>query len=425
MQEEENSNIKVCRFCLDPNSSEELITPCACTGEYQYAHRSCLNAYRIYYNDPVAFGKCLLCGVDYTFKHELSRPMWALFIRAILRFLYQIFLTTTFMLLVVIISGGMVYYPCDAGIREFLRESLEYSRSEIDELTSSAGYVILLLLAGGLLFDCFLLGLWSVLGMTMRCFNWMCDCCKDIEEDELSYKDIDRMSSCCGLTLCCTPFLWRKSFLYNLGCCFGCIMCPNTVPICCCRSNHHYIYHYPRYYHYYRGPYHPRPRAAGDCAICCAACIPRRGVPIRSSGKGGAGIGLALLIIVVIIICIGAVVGTFAAIVFIIYLLHKNYYYISKEVECEKYIIDNWDPEQHPAPTRQPPIEIPIQQDGYGNQEAQPLIQPNEQAYPIPQQGIEMQPQVPQVVIQPVVIQQAPQVPVQQNNDNVPPPSII
>ena len=66
-------------------------------------------------------------------------------------------------------------------------------------------------------------------------------------------------------------------------------------------------------------------------------------------------------------------------------MIHKNYYYLQKKVECEKYVIDNWNRDEHPLPTPQQyvPVNMPLiyshdQIHGYNAPtETQPLMQEN------------------------------------------------
>ncbi|CAF1649684.1 unnamed protein product [Adineta ricciae] len=56
---------KQCRICLDTENSQEMISPCLCTGTLAYVHRSCLNYWRSGNANGRAFKFCDLCQFKY------------------------------------------------------------------------------------------------------------------------------------------------------------------------------------------------------------------------------------------------------------------------------------------------------------------------------------------------------------------------
>ncbi|CAF1545176.1 unnamed protein product, partial [Rotaria sordida] len=42
----ENEQEKQCRICLDTDNSNDIISPCLCSGNSAYVHRKCLNHWR-------------------------------------------------------------------------------------------------------------------------------------------------------------------------------------------------------------------------------------------------------------------------------------------------------------------------------------------------------------------------------------------
>ncbi|ELP86348.1 hypothetical protein EIN_296580 [Entamoeba invadens IP1] len=381
---------QVCRFCLDPNSQEELITPCGCSGPNQYAHRSCLNAYRIFSNNPVAYGKCMLCGVDYTFKHVREHSIGFLLFKFSMKLIFQIMMLVIGLFLLIFVSGLIPYAIDSYSTHLFLAKYDEVAHFADDP------YFVPRDLVFGLCVDCFILGIWSIIGMLGRCM------CRDKDDDELelSHQDTERMGACCGLSICCMPVVYKYGLLSKLGCCYACKCCPNTVPNCldilncwrcslmtwmCCRSCGTCCY---------VSPYQKTQSSAcncdcsGDCcadscALCCIGCgdcghssnaaIPSNcncsGCDCGNCGGGsGSGDGLGVLaiiviVIVAIIICIGAIAGTLALIFFIICIVKINFGYVRRQADCEMYIIDNWDETNHPMPTQQPPmpqVAIPV-----------------------------------------------------------------
>ncbi|CAF4624047.1 unnamed protein product [Rotaria sp. Silwood1] len=41
-----NDQLKQCRICLDTDNPDDIISPCLCTGNSAYVHRTCLNYWR-------------------------------------------------------------------------------------------------------------------------------------------------------------------------------------------------------------------------------------------------------------------------------------------------------------------------------------------------------------------------------------------
>ncbi|KAL7713869.1 RING-CH-type domain-containing protein [Entamoeba marina] len=106
MQETDNFiDSKHCRLCFSSENPEDMIAPCACDGQNKYVHRDCLNAYRIYSNDPANFGKCPLCGVDYSFKHVRAHSLSYLLFKFTSKLVFQITFTLSWMLLLSFIIG--------------------------------------------------------------------------------------------------------------------------------------------------------------------------------------------------------------------------------------------------------------------------------------------------------------------------------
>lgn len=388
----EQQSKKICRLCRCEDSEEELIAPCGCDGENKWVHRSCINAYRIFYNDPVAFGKCLICGVDYTFKHVREHSLWWLMTKMIFKLIFQI-MTLFVSLIALFYVCGIIPYAIDVSVYPFLTKD-----SESYWFTSPDFYWITLVY--GAAFCLFCLGLWSIAGLFKRCF------CKAEFDEELSYHDTQRIGACCSLTLCCMPFIYKQSFLYRWGCCQCCDCCPNTCINCydcdcltcllccdCCTDccyvtpYHHHMWFWHPHYHFYRTPVYAGSSNCCACGGCdCGGC---GGCDIGGGNGGDAGklILLIIAIIVIIIICVGAIVGTISFFVFVGYLIKINFDYIKKQAESETYVIDNWDESIHPMPVQNPPgmdipqasydvYQQPQQQVFNGNETYAPLIDP-------------------------------------------------
>ena len=118
---EMQDNYKVCRLCQNPNSDEELISPCGCDGINQWVHRSCLNSYRIFYNDPVYFLKCPVCKVDYTFKH-IQQPIKWLITKMVFKLIFQVLMLFA-ELIALFYLIGIIPYALDAnGFHIFIKE---------------------------------------------------------------------------------------------------------------------------------------------------------------------------------------------------------------------------------------------------------------------------------------------------------------
>ena len=398
---EMKDEIKVCRLCMNASNEEELIAPCGCDGHNKWVHRSCLNSYRIFYNDPVAFGKCLVCGVDYTYKHVVEHSIGWLITKMIFKLIFQV--TMLFIELIgLFYLVGIIPYALDAG-------SFHIFIHENDPKWFQSCAIFYQMLLYGLFTCCFMLGLWSIAGMLKRCM------CKSEYKEELEYHDTQRIGTCCSLTLCCMPFIYKQSFLYKLGCCQCCECCPNTCYNCydcgdclacciCCDCCTDCCFVSPYHPHYFIWMPHPLfyrpPHPSGDCCCCCG--------PVGLSGIGNSSCGgckadgdagkvllVILIVIVLVIIFIGVVVGLLSFFVFLGYIIKMNFEYIKKQAESEIWIIDNWDPSVHPMPVRDPPgMQPQVYNQQFMNVEQQyaqplnpaPMMYNQQQMYP-PQQG--------------------------------------
>ena len=68
----ENNEAKTCKFCLDSDGSESMISPCLCKGSQKFVHRSCLDQWRFQHlND--SFVQCTICK----YKYKMSRIWFA------------------------------------------------------------------------------------------------------------------------------------------------------------------------------------------------------------------------------------------------------------------------------------------------------------------------------------------------------------
>ncbi|KAL7713868.1 RING-CH-type domain-containing protein [Entamoeba marina] len=288
----------------------------------------------------------------------------------------------------------------------------------------------------------FLVGIWSIINLLLKmCFG------NAGEDVDLSARDVTRIGSCCSLCLCCMPYTWKKSFLANRGCCFLCKLLPNTLltlvdctSLCRCAFWYYCCCTPTRYYHrpYYMRPFVPvtpfivytppggcgccRECANESCAGCCDCCT---GIDCcvetnccdgcgngcgncNCNGGGDAGLSILLMFligIVVIIIIFGFFVSVCAGIVMVTLLVKKNFDFVKKQANAETYIIDDWNENDHPMPTQNPPSissnqnmdfyneQMPLnptveyQENNFGNQYLQP---PYEQNYQ--QNGVQQPP---------------------------------
>lgn len=77
MEGTEADDERVCRYCLDDEEGDDLISPCACSGGQKYVHLKCLRRWQrmvlvsqpthpAYYQDDVRHHKCNVCLTEYT-----------------------------------------------------------------------------------------------------------------------------------------------------------------------------------------------------------------------------------------------------------------------------------------------------------------------------------------------------------------------
>ena len=77
LKEEEEEEERMCRYCLDDEEHEDLISPCACSGGQKYVHLNCLRRWQrmvlvsqpthpAFYEDDIRHHKCNVCLGEYT-----------------------------------------------------------------------------------------------------------------------------------------------------------------------------------------------------------------------------------------------------------------------------------------------------------------------------------------------------------------------
>ena len=68
------ASVKNCRICLDNDNEKDLISPCLCTGESAYVHRTCLDNWRSVNKDGCAFKFCDVCQFEYAIEPVIDDP---------------------------------------------------------------------------------------------------------------------------------------------------------------------------------------------------------------------------------------------------------------------------------------------------------------------------------------------------------------
>jgi hypothetical protein len=61
-------DVKCCRICLESDRVEDMIAPCRCKGSSKWIHRTCLDQWRAYNADDVAFSRCMECRFEFQFE---------------------------------------------------------------------------------------------------------------------------------------------------------------------------------------------------------------------------------------------------------------------------------------------------------------------------------------------------------------------
>ena len=69
-----NDNLKQCRICLDTDNSNDIISPCFCSGGSAFIHRTCLNHWRSQNARGIGFQYCDICHFKYVIQTILDDP---------------------------------------------------------------------------------------------------------------------------------------------------------------------------------------------------------------------------------------------------------------------------------------------------------------------------------------------------------------
>lgn len=65
-------DVKCCRICLDGDKHQNMIAPCRCKGTSKWVHRECLDQWRAYNADDLAFSQCMECRFHFQFEENSS-----------------------------------------------------------------------------------------------------------------------------------------------------------------------------------------------------------------------------------------------------------------------------------------------------------------------------------------------------------------
>ena len=76
-----SDDVPECRICFDIETIDDpFIAPCSCKGTSKYVHKSCLNSWRNFNRDSIAWRQCMECGTEYTLYHKYPMETENLFI---------------------------------------------------------------------------------------------------------------------------------------------------------------------------------------------------------------------------------------------------------------------------------------------------------------------------------------------------------
>lgn len=67
-------NQPICRICMEPDSTDNMIYPCRCSGTSKYVHKNCLNQWRTLSSNREAFYKCFECNYRYIIRNREQPP---------------------------------------------------------------------------------------------------------------------------------------------------------------------------------------------------------------------------------------------------------------------------------------------------------------------------------------------------------------
>ena len=68
------SSKKQCRICLGDEHSQDIISPCSCSGSLAYVHRECLDKWRARNKNGRGFKACDICSFEYVIETIVDHP---------------------------------------------------------------------------------------------------------------------------------------------------------------------------------------------------------------------------------------------------------------------------------------------------------------------------------------------------------------
>jgi hypothetical protein len=156
-----HNQVKQCRICLDNDNSDDLISPCLCSGGCAYVHRKCLNYWRAENARGRAFKFCDICQFEYINETVISDSK-ADRKRLLKYHLFVIRDLTSIVLLIQLVIIGLAFFL----------KAVDRNGNHIKQLfpASINGFVIYYLSASVLLLA--ILGLFVLIIMLVCWYDW-------------------------------------------------------------------------------------------------------------------------------------------------------------------------------------------------------------------------------------------------------------
>ena len=159
---------KCCRICLDTENTQDMIAPCRCKGSSKLVHRKCLDQWRAYNADDLAFSRCMEC--QFTFQFEAvpnDSEKHQKYLRCLLYWLLvsRDVIIVTVVVQVFILLFALLFWLAvrnEEGVVEWVDETYQ------EPVCVSAGCQFWSCYAVGLLFLFLCLGIW---GSVLLCLN--------------------------------------------------------------------------------------------------------------------------------------------------------------------------------------------------------------------------------------------------------------
>eukprot|EP01126_Amoeba_proteus_P051114 TRINITY_DN6090_c0_g3_i1.p1 TRINITY_DN6090_c0_g3~~TRINITY_DN6090_c0_g3_i1.p1 ORF type:complete len:345 (-),score=43.17 TRINITY_DN6090_c0_g3_i1:224-1258(-) len=299
-----------CRICLELYPEEDLIHACGCEGNLRYAHRECLDQWRVMSPHPTATTTCELCKKNFTFQQVKEDDCTDDFGR---RTKYIAAVSLDILIFLAMFAG--LYLLCGY-LGDLWFTNMVKSAVKCDNTTNSYGdstpcivhmsFLKNTLFEGRIWFWGFVV-FFFFLGIIACILNCCCECSSASNYDVHDYRSHHHNTYCWWVW--CGPSYYNGAIYYTPYGYWG------NPDFCCCVGLHHHSFH-----------------GGGNSNCDCG-----------DSKEGAMILLIILLVVVAIFVVIGVIFGAIMTVLFILKIIRRHLHLLERSHQVKKYVLVDLD----------------------------------------------------------------------------------